>query len=1276
MKTIAAVLWHNSANRLSMIQEQVKDFVNLKIYSAAALEDGRQDVQQLYRDMDEADLILLNITSSESIWTEIEEYVQTLNKQTVYVGSEASLHVKTQLEVRYSAQCNLYYNYGGKENLTQMIRYLCAEALGEDLPYEEPILIPWEGIFHPDTEEVFKSAADFFRFRPKSEKGTVGLVVSRTSWLSGDIVVETELLRQIEQRGYSVLPIYSYSMADDDLGAKGVANAIERFCFDETGAPIIQGLIRMTGYFAGSSGNDNNCASILTRLNCPVIKPVCSYSMTIEEWEESKEGIVSDVAWSIALPEMEGVIEPIIVGAEEKNGDFELRRPIGSRCKKLVDRMLKWVDLKQKENKDKKVVFLLNNNPCTSAEASVGGGANLDTLESVASILQHMQKAGYTLTDVPASGEELINRIMERKAISEFRWTPVSEIVNKGGALDFVEPELYESWFNELPEDAQNRMIETWGNPPGEEKDGVPPAMMYDGKLVVSGISFQNALVCVQPKRGCAGARCDGTVCKILHDPTVPPTHQYLAAYRYFERVYGADVIIHVGTHGNLEFLPGKGVGLSDSCFPDICIGTMPNLYIYNSDNPPEGTIAKRRALATIVDHMQTVMTQGGVYDQLEELDQLLAQYEKTKISDPSQAHILEHMVKEAVENCHLESIVSMDDYHAKFPEIVEKLHKYLSMVKNTQIQSGMHVFGRIPEGEDRVDMLHSILRYESVGEPSLRSEICTLIGLNLQDLLKDQGALCVRYEKDNGSVLYDVDRMCKAVIRCLLQGGSTADHPELFDGYRIKKPEQFAKLDGFRKRILNIDASIADSREMDALLNVMDGNYIQPGPAGMIMRGREDVLPTGRNFYTLDPETVPTRAAWEIGKRLADALIESFQKDEGRYPESVAFYWMTTDIMWADGEGLAQMLYLLGVQPVWRSNGKIRGFEVIPLKELGRPRIDLTVKVSGILRDNFRGCIGLLDEAIQTVAKRNEPETANFVRKHTLENQKEDPDMTWADAASRIFGAKPGTYSSGINLLVYASAWTDQADISELFTYSNGYSYGNGQYGKQSYQQLRNSLKNVEATFDKVMSDEHDLLGCCCYFSNHGGMTAAARELSDREVKTYYGDTREVTNVEIRTLSEEINRVVSGRLLNPQWIEGQKKHGYKGAGDISKRIGRVYGWEATTEAVEDWVFDDIVKTFISDKENKEFFQKNNPWAMEEISRRLMEAYSRNLWNPEEGLIEELQENYLELESILEESMGDNAGDFQGGSIDVVPMDELQAFRNQVAKLHGNNNKK
>ena len=420
----------------------------------------------------------------------------------------------------------------------------------------------------------------------------------------------------------------------------------------------------------------------------------------------------------------------------------------------------------------------------------------------------------------------------------------------------------------------------------------------------------------------------------------------------------------------------------------------------------------------------------------------------------------------------------------------------------------------------------------------------------------------------------------------------------------------------------------------------------------------------------------VPTKAAWEVGRRLGNAVIEKFQKEENRYPENMALYWMTTDIMWADGEGMAQLLYMLGVEPVWLPNGKVRSFRIIPLSELGRPRIDVTVKISGILRDNFQNCINLVDDAIHAVAALNEPEEMNFIRKHTLEAMKENSDLSFDDAAARLFGAQPGTYTAGVNLLIYSSSWEQQGDIGDLFTLYNQYSYGRNRFGKEAMGVLQKNLSTVELTYDKVMSDEHDLLGCCCYFANHGGMTAAAKNLSGAEVRTYYGDSRETTSVEVRTLGEEISRVVTGKLLNPKWIDGQKKAGYQGAGDISKRVGRVYGWDATTDAVDDRIFDDITKTFVANEENRQFFMENNPWALEEMSRRLLEACDRGLWNPEDGLLEEIQDAYLELEGFLEEDMGDAAGEFQGSSIEITPRDQMEVFRKNAQKLHAVKGKK
>ena len=359
----------------------------------------------------------------------------------------------------------------------------------------------------------------------------------------------------------------------------------------------------------------------------------------------------------------------------------------------------------------------------------------------------------------------------------------------------------------------------------------------------------------------------------------------------------------------------------------------------------------------------------------------------------------------------------------------------------------------------------------------------------------------------------------------------------------------------------------------------------------------------------------------------------------------------MSNDLLWGGGEGLAQMLALLGVKPKWLSNGKVRSFEIVPLEQLGRPRIDVTVKLSGILRDNFRDRMEFLDRAIYAVAALEEPEEMNYVRKHTLAAM--ESGLPFEDAAARLFGAKPGTYLTGITLQIYSSAWQEHSDMTDVFTHFNGYCYSGGRYGTEAFGSLARTLKTVDITYNKVMNDEHDLLGCSCYYGAQGGMTAAARELSGRDVKAYYGDTREAGDIKVRAMSEELSRVVRSRLLNPKWIEGQKQHGYKGATDISKRIGRIYGWEATTGDIGDWVFDGITRTYIENEENRRFMEENNPWAMEEIVRRLIEAQRRGLWKPADGLEELLEDAYLDIEGILEENVGDGSETFQGGAIEI-----------------------
>ncbi len=1311
---IGSIMWHSHLSLLSQVAKQI-DFAEITLFAARELEDDPLRCNSALDLFAAQDLILL-YRSNESFWERIEERLKKIGKKVpiICLGHDPSFWTLSTVSPEIVTTAHNYMVHSGLENFTNLVRFLCQRIGHLNIEVSPPIEVAWEGLYHPEYAGYFSSVNQYLEwYKPLPDKPFIGILFTRHAWVTGDLAVENAIIRELERHGLNVLPAFSYSTRNDEKNCLGSASVVKNYFLNTDGNSRIDALIRLQSFLlSGSNKHENRDSSkelegveILRKLDVPVFCPLSTSSETVMQWRESMQGFTGRlVGWAIAMPELEGVIEPIMISAGEDEltpqGTIRRKVPINDRVEKLVHRIIKWVKLRRKAVSERKIAFILHNNPCASVEASVGGAAKLDSLETVSSVLKAMCDAGYTVIP-PADGKELIDTIMERKAISDFRWTTVEEIVKKGGALKLVSKEEYCKWFKTLSDNVQKRMIETWGNPPGEEINGVPAAMVYEDKIVVTGVLFGNAVICVQPKRGCAGARCDGQVCKILHQPDIVPPHQYMAVYKYLEHDFGADAIVHVGTHGNLEFLPGKGVGLSSDCFPDLAIGDMPHFYIYNSDNPPEGVIAKRRSLATLVDHMQTVMNSSGLYDELEELDQALAEYEKIKGEDRTRDHMLQHQIIDLIRRADLDheikvpvkdsdgliTSISLDNINIEnthdlaFEEITRAAHSALSRVRNSYIQDGMHIFGQLPEGDRRVDFIHSILRYDADRSVSLRRTMASMMGLDYSVLLNDPPGINDDFHTSNGELAERIDNYCRKFISAVLLGRE--DYVNIAKEILAADLRQCLFSDTLAltaARILDIDRRIGESREIDALLHGFDGGYIPSGPSGLIMRGRDDILPTGRNFFTLDPQKVPSKSAWETGRRLAEAVIKKHRNEQGVPPETAAIYWMANDIMWADGEGMAQIMYLLGVKPVWQSNGRVSGFEIIPLDQLGRERIDVTVRISGIIRDNFSICTDIIDEAIQAVASLPEPPEMNFIRKHSLAqlanyNTDENDPIAWRDATLRIFASKPGTYSAGTQLAVYASAWKNEKDLADIFVYWNGYAYGRNIFGEEKHIQLTENLKTVDITYNKVVSDESDLFGCCSYFGTQGGMTAAARHLSGKSVKTYYGDTREPEAVEVHDMADEIRRVVRTKLLNPKWIEGQKRHGYKGAGDIMKRIGRVYGWEATTQEVDDWIFNDITETFVLDEKNREFFKENNPWALEEISRRLLEAQQRGLWDADPEILERLRESYLETESLLEENMGDVSGNFQGGNVNIITSEDvadwgkkMQEIRNKIGK--------
>ncbi|BBO81945.1 cobaltochelatase subunit CobN [Desulfosarcina ovata subsp. sediminis] len=1174
-----------------------------------------------------------------------------------------------------------FHVYGGKENIEQFLNWL--GELAGNVPAgtsHAPKDLPRAGIYHPGTDRYFTDLEDYLTWYKKREP-LVGLLFPRTFWVEENLAAFNAIVHEIESRGAGVIPVFS----DGWFGQVKNDDVIRQF-FIHDHRVRIEALVSYSAFFLKSRQKQaaierEATTDVLKQLNVPILKMIHAARQTEEQWRAEPQGLnLPQVIISITLPEFDGLIEPILVGGSDGTGDYAPAKPLAGQVPYLVDRLMQWIALRHKTNAERKVAFVLLNSPCKSVEATVGTAFGLDSLESMARIMQKMQAAGYRLDWVPENGRELIDEIMGRKALPDFRWTTIDEIVSKGGAADFVPLETYRQWFATLPPDAREKVSAAWGDPDATRRlSGVQKLSfgLHEGKIVISGIKNGNVFIGVQPKRGCAGSRCDGEVCKILHDPEVPPPHQWLAWHQWLENDFGADVVVHVGTHGVLELLPGKTTALTESCFPRISLGKAPHLYIYNLTNPMEAVVAKRRSNAVITDHMPPVLATMRLSDDLADLEELLEDYQKAaQLKEKARTAALLTQIEEKARAAKL-----LPEDKAADPDV---LHEKLTLLRESQFRDGLHIFGQAPEGEGLAEMLNTVLKLDQPDCPALRRALAEQFGWNF-DAMQEAPEQTAVAGATNGKRLDDLDRLGRDMILDILDMPPDAADEAMERAQKhltdftqrchlsvLNNSDSLQTVLAKALRIIPLVCRTTD--EMKNLLCGFNGEFIGPGASGALARGKVEVLPTGRNLYSIDPWRIPTAAAWAVGKRLADDLFARYIEDEGAYPETVGLTLRAMDPYRSDGEMLGQILYTLGVEPVW-SAGRVIRLTPIALETLGRPRIDCTVNLSSMLRDGMPRAFELIDQAVQMTAELDEPVEQNYVRKHVLEREAElagehDAQDARRLATLRIFSAAPGTYGTGVETAIAASAWQDEKDLAGVYFQNASYAYGQDLYARKAVDELIHNCSRVTITFEKFDSDEIDLLDCCHINGWHGGFTNAAEVASGKKVKTLYGDTSDPNRPAIRTLNEELSRIAHTRLLNPAWIEGKKRHGYKGAGDISSRANHMYGWQATTKQVDNWVFDGIAEKFLIDEENRQFFEENNPWALEEIGRRLLEAESRGLWKADPEIMEQLKEIYLEIEGWLEDRMGDVTGDFQGGAVDIITSADIPGWKEKMEEVY------
>jgi cobaltochelatase CobN len=1129
-----------------------------------------------------------------------------------------------------------YLRHGGVGNTQNLLRFVADTVLMEGYGFEPAAALPEVGVYHPALPEG--STVEELLAHHDAARPTVGVVFYRAHWMSGNTAFVDDLVGSLEEAGADALPVYCYSLR---AGADGSVPALQ----------LLKGKVDclVTTVLAGGGSNaaDANRSGspeewlewevpALEELEVPVLQGICTTS-TREAWLASDAGLSPlDTAWQVAIPEFDGRIVGVPFSFKERLGDgspvgapLTLYRTDPERTERLAGLAVRFAGLGRSPNADKKVAVLLSNYP--TKHSRVGNAVGLDTPASAIGLLDALSRAGYAVEGAPDDGDQLIHSLIAAGG-HDLEFLTGEQLGDAAGRLD---TERYAEWFGRLPEELRGKVEEHWGPPPGD-------LYVDGGDFVVAGLVFGNVFVGIQPPRGFGE-----NPIAIYHDPDLPPTHHYLAAYWWMIEEFGADAVVHLGKHGTLEWLPGKSLGLSPSCAPDAVLRDVPLFYPFVVNDPGEGTQAKRRAHATVVDHLIPPMTRADTYDDLAKLEQLLDEYYQVETLDPSKLPAIRVRIWETLRDAELHRDLGVEEQPEEFSDFLTHVDGYLCEIKDLPIRGGLHILGETPEGEPMRHLTASVLRLGAGEVPGLRRAVGDAYGLDERSLAENGGTkvdappdLAERFPGTVATASDLLDRLEEAQQSLLL--ALEACNWEAGAAPVICR-DVLGVADAGVVRALRFAAGEVVPRlmrtpeEMGNLLTGLGGGYVPAGPSGSPTRGLVNVLPTGRNFYSVDPKALPSRLSWEVGLGLAEDLLRRYLEEEGRYPESVGIVAWGTAAMRTQGDDIAEVLSLLGVRPVWNEESRrVTGLEVVPPEDLGRPRIDVTVRISGFFRDAFPNLISLIDDAFTTVAALDEPDEQNFIKKHADEEKRDGADQR--RSTTRIFGSKPGAYGAGLLSLMDARNWRTDEDLAEVYAVWGGYAYGRGLDGIEARDAMESNLRRTEVAVKNIDNREHDLFDSDDYFQYHGGMIAAVRALTGRDPKAYIGDSADPSRVKTRDLSEEARRVFRSRVANPKWIGAMQRHGYKGAFELSATVDYLFGYDATAGVVEDWMYRDVTRKYVLDEKSREFMRESNPWALRAISERLLEAAQRGLWSePDAEDLEALKQVYLENEGMLEE---------------------------------------
>lgn len=1226
----------------SLLDEYPNKF-DFKYYKISEIDNSSQKYEELKDDIGGSNLVCIMLHGGVSTFKKFLKLKEEFNQRIPFFihstieDENREFISKSGLSLLVQDKLSKYYSLGGEKNYRNMILYAANSLVKTDYEVDDYEFPRWEGIYDYEISDcISKEEEKSYLDKLLDRKNVIALMVHGKEWKTKKIKVINKFVEEIRKEGGEPLVVFTNSVPNPEIKSKGTRWVIDNY-FKRNGKVIPSSIINLIAYSQSifdqpGDGMAMVDKSIFEDLNIPVIQAMNTYQDR-ETWENDIRGLdAMSLTSNVYYPEFDGQIISVTCCTHEtiidEFGENSIFLPIDERINKIVRMAMGWSRLANKENKDKKVAIILHNMP--PRNDMIGCAFGLDTPNSVYNMVETFSEMGIITAYKFENGDDIIQRIIKTVS-NDQKWLSAEKVLER--SIDTIEKEKYSKWFTNLDLKIKNKIISQWGAPPGE-------FMVYNELLPVPGILNGNIFIGLQPARGMM-ERAE----ELYHNTDFVIPHQYYSFYKWIKEEFKADVIYHVGTHGTLEWLPGKEIGLCNSSCPDFNIDDIPHLYDYSINVTGEGLQAKRRSYAALISYMIPALTLAGEYEDIEEMDELIKQYYQAENArDPKIEEIKENILERVFKyNYNLDMNLDKETIRNNYKDFINKLHSYIEELKSSTIKDGLHILGEAAAGDRCATLIQALLRIDSCGILAADKAVAKALGYDIDELIDNP--CVVRDGKSNLMLLDDIRNICTDIIKEIISSEKSLEKDIFKNEYANYGVKEKKYLNILRKNILEIVLPKINQTEREKLNTKIgaEGKFIIPGQSGCPTRGNIDILPTGTNFYSIDPNKIPSRAAWKVGKKLANELIERYLSDEGELPKNIAMIIYSGETMKTNGDDIAEALYLMGVRPIWLNEGnRVIGLEAIPYEELKRPRIDVTLRITGLFRDTFPILIRLLEEAVNLVSQLDESEENNYIKK----NINEDIAKLLEDGYSleeseklskmRVFGCPPGTYGAGVGVLIYSKQWNSAEDLGRAYVNWSSYAYGSDYHGTKAENMFMQRMKKAEVTVKNESSVEIDMLESDDYFVYHGGLVAAIKYASGESPKSYSGNTSDPERVKIKNIKEETARIMRSRILNPKWFEGLKRHGYKGAQEVSGAVDIFFGWDATAEVAEDWMYDRISETYIENVENRKWLAEHNPHAVLNISERLLEANQRNMWKASQEKLEILRNIYLNIEGDVE----------------------------------------